>query len=148
MIKRLTAILLALHLALLGAAGAVSAAFAAPPEPLLPVQIFDVAAGKVVKTLDNNEEYQNFAKGWLASVTGLAPQVQPDEKCGYVFRVPLAASQTVKVDQNEFNVQDVFLFYCPDKPPVLLVFDTNRRPYLLSVQTDLAPFLSKVGLSR
>lgn len=141
--KRMAVLALALQLMLAGAAGAVAAA---AQSPLFPVQIFDVAAGKVIKTLENDEEYQTIAKGWLASVTGLAPQVKPDEKCGYVFRIPLASVQSIKVNQNEFAVQDVFLFYCPGKPSVLLVFDTERRPYLLSVQTDAAPFLFKAGL--
>ena len=53
------------------------------------VQAFDVIAGKVVKSVPNSKEYQKFAKSWLGSLTGLAPQLTANDKCGYVFRIPL-----------------------------------------------------------
>ncbi|GBF72832.1 hypothetical protein PA598K_01102 [Paenibacillus sp. 598K] len=118
------------------------AAFAATAKP---VQVFDVVAGKVVKTVDNNEEFQRYAKGWLGAVTGLSPQLKPDEKCGYVYRVPLDQPVTVKTGKLEVQTDDVFLFYCPDKPAVLLIFDAQKKPYLLSFQADLQPFLKKIG---
>lgn len=110
------------------------------------VQAFDVAAGKVIKSVPNSKEYQKFAKTWLNSVTGLAPQLTSDDKCGYVFRIPLDVPTTVKAGATTVNTSDVFLFYCPGKPQLLLVFDENRKPYLLQFTADIKPFLKAIDI--
>lgn len=118
-----------------------------PNQPLKPVQVFDVAAGKVVKTIPNDSEFQQFAQTWLDSITGLAPQVTSDKSCSYVFRVPLSKAATIKVNEISVVSDDLFLFYCKDKPPILLVFDEKRRPYLFLFKADITPFLKKAGLT-
>ncbi|EFM09711.1 conserved hypothetical protein [Paenibacillus curdlanolyticus YK9] len=114
--------------------------------PQQPVQVFDVKAEKVVKTIDNDKQFQKFARGWLKSVTGFAPQLKSDDSCLYVYRVPLLKPAKVKVDQTELVVKEVFLFNCAGKPPLLLVFDEQRRPYLLLFNADTKPFVKKVGI--
>ncbi|MBW7474134.1 hypothetical protein K0T92_05215 [Paenibacillus oenotherae] len=111
-----------------------------------PVQAFDVEAGKVVKTVPNSKEYQAFAKSWLDSVTGLAPQISANEKCGYVYRIPLMEPVSVKTTGLAVQTSDVFLFYCPNKPPLLLIFDENRKPYLLLFKADIGPFLKTIAI--
>lgn len=111
-----------------------------------PVQVFDVAAGKVVKSVPNSPEYQEIAKSWIKSAKELAPQLQPDEKCGYVFRIPLDSPAMIKAGNVSVQASDVFLFYCPDKPKLLLVFDENRKPFLFQLNVDVKPFLTKIGL--
>ncbi|WP_314002810.1 hypothetical protein [uncultured Paenibacillus sp.] len=138
---RLVPVLLTVAAVLLWAEPAVSA-----PEPMVkPVQVFDVKAGKVVKTIPNDAEYQRFAVEWLRSVTGLSPQLKPHEKCGFVYRVPLTRPIQTQVGALKFEVDDVFLFHCEQYEPVLLVFDAERRPYLLTFKADLKPFLRKIA---
>lgn len=122
-----------------------SEASSSEDHPLKPVQVFDVEAGKVVHTLPNDTEYQEMAKRWLLSVKGLSPKVSPDDRCGFVYRVPLAEPYTVRVGEVPITVQDVFLFYCKRTDPVLLVFDPNNKPYLLTFDADLSPFLRKIA---
>jgi hypothetical protein len=38
------------------------------------------------------------------------------------------------------------LFYCQDNPPLMLVFDDARKPYLLLFDKDIKPFIRKVGV--
>ncbi|TYP72638.1 hypothetical protein [Paenibacillus methanolicus] len=114
--------------------------------PVRPVQVFDVAAGKVVKSVPNSPEYQQIAKTWIKEAKELAPQLQPDEKCGYVFRIPLDHPAVIKASGITVQATDVFLFYCPEKPKLLLVFDENRKPFLFQLNVDVKPFLNKVGL--
>ncbi|GGD64826.1 hypothetical protein [Paenibacillus nasutitermitis] len=125
-------------------------ASAAPPQDgsvsQRPVQAFDIGAGKVVKSVPNNKEFQAYAINWLGSVTGLAPQAKPEDKCGYVFRIPLKEPAMVKAGTASVRTSDVFLFYCPDKPQVLLIFDENRKPFLLTFKADTKPFLKQMGL--
>ncbi|KRE54436.1 hypothetical protein [Paenibacillus sp. Soil522] len=113
---------------------------------LKPVQVFDVAAGKVIKTIPNDADYQAFAASWVKSITGLAPQLTSDESCSYVYRVPLEKAVSIKVNEITVASDDLFLFYCKDKPPLLLVFDEKRRPYLFLFKADIKPFIQKVGV--
>lgn len=129
--------------------GQAASAAGGPPADagaIKPVQVFDVAAGRVVKTMPNDAEFQAFAAAWLQSVTGLAPQVQAGADCPYVYRVPLAKPATVTAGTVKVETADVFLFNCRSKPPLLLVFDAQRRPYLLQFQADIAPFVRKTGI--
>lgn len=113
--------------------------------PARPVQVFDVKAGKVVHSVENDEEFQEMARGWLRSVTGLSPRIRPGEECGFVYRVPLAEPAVVRTGGTSITVRDVFLFHCERNKPVLLVFDPANRPYLLNFDADLRPFLRKIA---
>lgn len=110
-----------------------------------PVQIFDVAAGQVVRTLANSAEFQAVARQWLHDVQGMSPNFTPDDRCGYVFRIPLKEVHKVQLEKASFEVQEVFLFYCRGKEPEMLAFDLKNKPYLLRVNTDLRPFLALAG---
>ncbi|AZN42054.1 hypothetical protein [Paenibacillus albus] len=111
-----------------------------------PVQAFDVVQGKVVKSVPNSAEYQGYAKSWLKGVTGLSPKLTADDKCGYVFRIPLDEPTAVNAGGTQVMTQDVFLFYCPKKPQLLLVFDENRKPYLMTFKGNIKPFLKAIDL--
>ncbi|MFF2089960.1 hypothetical protein [Paenibacillus sp. NPDC058174] len=143
-LKRIAAMLLAVGM-MFGFAMSVSAE-APKDEPFKPVQVFDVKAGKVVKSVPNDKQFQSFAHSWIGSVTGLAPQLKNDDTCSYVYRIPLEKPATIKVNGIKVAAEDVFLFYCDDKPPLLLVFDEQRRPYLLLFSADIKPFIQKIGL--
>ena len=160
MYKRLTVIVTAmLSLVLMGLPVFAAPTIAAPEQALLesanpstssepslrPVQLFDVAAGKVVKNIPNDDEFQKIVASWTKSITGLAPQITSDANCSHVFRVPLAKPANIKWNEINVNFSDVFLFYCKDKEPFLLVFDEQRKPYLFLFKEDIKPFLTKVG---
>jgi hypothetical protein len=138
------AALLALTLAAI-APGSVAAARHAEHLPARPVQVFDVKAGKVVHTVENDEEFQELARTWLRSVTGLSPKLHPGEDCGFVYRVPLAEPGVARIGDTSIAVRDVFLFHCERDKPLLLVFDAGNRPYLLNFEADLGPFLRKLA---
>ena len=147
--KRIAAMLLAcFSLFLFAQMAAARPAHTAPSSEvgLKPVQVFDVAAGKVVKTIPNDAGYQAFAASWVGSITGLAPQLTSDESCSYVYRVPLEKAVTIKSGDVKVTSDDLFLFYCKDKPPLLLVFDEKRRPFLFLFKADIKPFIQKVGI--
>lgn len=117
-----------------------------PDSNLRPVQVFDVAASKVVSTIPNDMEFQKMAASWTESITGLAPQVSADQSCSYVYRVPLAKPAAIVSGEINVSTSDLFLFYCKDEAPMLLVFDEQRKPYLFLFKADIGPFIKKVGL--
>jgi len=141
------ALLLVMSLQGYAAAAAAAQSDPSPNGSMKPVQVFDVAAGKVVKTIPNDKEFQKFAQSWIKSITGLAPNLTNDKSCSYVFRVPLSQAVTVKINEVSVATDDLFLFYCKDKPPLLLLFDEKRRPYLFLFKEDIAPFLKKAGIT-
>lgn len=112
---------------------------------LAPVQVFDVKEGKVTRTLANNEQFQAAANEMLKSIHELAPELQPDNKCGYVYRIPLAKPASVEFQQLSFQAEELFLFHCPGKQPVLLLFDAERHPYLFHFTAKIEPFLQLVA---
>ncbi|MFD0713635.1 hypothetical protein [Paenibacillus sp. GCM10027626] len=147
-VKWLAAVLLAFCILLPQAGLAQAQQDPHAPSALRPVQVFDVTAGKVVKTVENNVKFQRIAGEWLRSVSGPAPQTKIGDKCGYVFRLPLATPSEVKVGDHTVTAADLFMFYCPQKPQLLLVFDQNRKPYLLQFTADIKPFLKTMNLSQ
>lgn len=60
----------------------------APSAKVPPVQLFDMQQERIIKTIPNQEEHQAAAREWLQSVTGLAPQMTLDSRCGYIVRIP------------------------------------------------------------
>lgn len=119
---------------------------AAPESTFGPVQVFDVKAGKVVLTVPNDKQFQEYASSWIGSISGLAPQLTNDESCSYVYRIPLEKPTTIAMNGLNFATDEVFLFHCDGKPPLLLVFDDKRRPFLLLFTADIKPFVQKIGL--
>lgn len=152
-LKRLSVMLIACMAFLFSSQAAFAGSYGAPAETAppsdlsqKPVQIFDVQAGKVVKTMPNDDEFQKMAASWIGSVSGLAPQLSVESNCGYVYRVPLREAATIKLNEISVASDDLFLFYCADKPPMLLVFDGNRKPFLFLFKSDIKPFIRKTGI--
>ncbi|QJC54317.1 hypothetical protein HGI30_10485 [Paenibacillus albicereus] len=122
-----------------------AASASAPAKSDRPVQVFDVRAGKVVQSFPNEDAYQQIARSWLDAAEGLSPNLSPDDDCGYVFRIPLREPASLKVGRLHLRAEDVFLFYCPEREPELLVFDERKKPYLLTARPDLRPFFERIG---
>lgn len=116
----------------------------APPSKTPPVQLFDMQQERIIKTIPNQEEYQAAAREWLQSVTGLAPQLTIDSRCGYIVRIPLEMPVEIKLASTALKTKDVFLIYCPDRDPLLLVFSEQRKPFLLRISSNVKPFMQKL----
>ncbi|TVX92945.1 type IV secretion system protein VirB6 [Paenibacillus agilis] len=113
-------------------------------QPLPQVQLFDMQQERIVKTLPNTPAVQAEATKWLQSVTGLSPQLNIGSKCGYIVRIALANPFQVKLPRIDFQTNDVFLIYCPDKKPLLLVFTPERKPFLLEFKHNVQPFMEEL----
>lgn len=116
---------------------------AAPEETLAtpPVQMFDMKQERIVKSVPNQEIYQQHAMEWLKSITKVAPQVSIGTKCGYIVRIPLVKPYTVTLPTLKVETNTVFLIYCPQKEPLLLIFGPDRKPYLMEFKADVKPFI-------
>ncbi|MCM3633001.1 hypothetical protein [Paenibacillus camelliae] len=112
------------------------------------IQVFDVAKGKVVHAVANNEQFQKTAEQWLGQITSLAPEIQPDMKATYIVRVPVDPAKPLKVGQVTLTVKEIFLFYYadPNKEPLLLMFDDNKKPYFFHIHEDITPFIKSLNI--
>lgn len=116
----------------------------APLTKVPPVQLFDMQQERIMKTIPNQEEYQAAAREWLQSITGPAPQLTIDNRCGYIVRIPLKAPAEIKLPSAALKTKDIFLIYCPDKEPLLLVFSEQHKPFLLRISSNVKPFMKKL----
>ncbi|OBR64772.1 hypothetical protein A7K91_04090 [Paenibacillus oryzae] len=111
-----------------------------------PVQVFDVEMGKIIKTIPNDARFQQMALEWTKTVTGLAPQMSPGQGYSYVIRVPLAAQTAIRSGSIHFNADNLFLFLAKDKPPLLLAFNSDNKPYLFLFRSNTDDFVKRIAL--
>lgn len=112
-----------------------------------PVQVFDVEMGKIIKTVPNDARFQQMALEWTKTVTGLAPQMSPGQGYSYVIRVPLAAQTAIRSGSIHFNADNLFLFLAKDKPPLLLAFNSENKPYLFLFRSNTDDFVKRIALT-
>lgn len=113
-----------------------------------PVQIFDVALGKVVATLPNTKEMQDQAKTWIGSITGLSPSIKAEPRDGLVIRIPLQQAEPVQSGISGDKVQELFLFASSThpRPFQMLMFTQKGQPLFVLTEAELTPFLHKFDL--
>ncbi|MHA7963451.1 hypothetical protein ACX93W_04840 [Paenibacillus sp. CAU 1782] len=111
-----------------------------------PIQVFDVEMGKIIKTVPNDTSFQQMAMGWTKTLTGLAPQLSPGQGYSYVVRIPLAGPAPIHSGSIHFNADNLFLFIAKGKPPLLLAFDNERKPYLFLFRSSIDDFVKRIAL--
>lgn len=111
---------------------------------LPPVQLFDIKAQRIIRTLPNNATFQAEANKWITSVSGISPQLTIGHSSGHIVRIPLLAFTNIVLPKETLQVKDVFLIYCPGKEPLLLVLSKERKTYLLTLNTNVKPFMKQM----
>jgi len=144
MIGLFTIILFSLAISGLTIRPSESAASPDPEQQVPAVQLFDMQQEKIVKTFKNDDYFQQSAKQWLSSITRLSPQLTIGSPTGYIVRIPLVKPYTIEINQLKFDTKDVFLVYVPNKPPLLLLFSSERKTYLFETKADVRPFMQRL----
>lgn len=108
------------------------------------VQVFDIKSGKVIKTIPNDDQIQQFANQLISSITGLAPEVSPDSSAQSIIRIPISTPRQIKVGQTNLFINELFLFHYKTKHSLLLVFDENKKPFLLQYTSDSTPLIKYI----
>lgn len=111
------------------------------------VQVFDVKEGHVIKSVPNSGKIQKQTKQIIKKIYEFAPQVQPDMSAKYIIRIPVKAGTQVKVGGNTIAINELFIFYYEDKEPLVLIFDSNKRPYLLNTKQSIEPLLKLIQVN-
>lgn len=108
------------------------------------VQIFDIKSGKIIKTIPNDAQIQTFTNELISSITGLAPEIAPDNEAKYIIRIPVTNPRQIKVGQTNLLINELFLFYYTTDHSILLVFDENKKPFLLHYDSDITPLIKYI----
>jgi len=111
------------------------------------IQVFDIKSGQIIKSISNDDKIQTLANELISSVAGLAPEISPDNKAKYIIRLPISKPRQIKIGQTNLLINEIFLFYAPGKQSSLLVFDENKKPFLLQYTADITPLIQYISNS-
>lgn len=97
------------------------------------IEVFDVKAGKVIKSLEFNQEVQDEVLQNIANISGLFVKVNALPVDGYIVRIqfdaPANINNTWVNSSNIYNVSDAFIIFPEKESPYILLFDEQKRPF-------------------
>ncbi|WP_053368024.1 hypothetical protein [Bacillus sp. FJAT-27245] len=105
------------------------------------VEIFDIGKGKVVLTAQPNPKVQLEVGQFLAGITGIYPKINPVPSEGFMVRVPLEPSITVKTQLFTGPVDEVIIIFPAYENPHLMFFDDKGRALVFNFKGDAARLL-------
>lgn len=105
-------------------------------EGLPQVELFDVEVNDVVKKRTPNEQIQKEATSILQSINGIYVKINPMPKDGYMVRIPLAPSLTVKNKWFNDFINEMVLIIPEEEEPYIMLLDDENHPHFLIAQRD------------
>jgi hypothetical protein len=95
-------------------------------------------------------DIQNEVFNYVKTIKGLYTKVMPFPEKGYVIRVPF--DTPMKVDQKLLNksgikvLDSVFIILSDKEAPIMLILDSQERPYFYTFNASVQPLLDYVKL--
>ena len=114
------------------------------------VEVFDIAKGEVILTEPSSIDIQSEVFNYVKTIKGLYTKVMPFPEKGYVIRVPF--DTPMKVDQELLNksgikvVDSLFIILSDKEAPIMLILDSQERPYFYTFNASVQPLLDYVKL--
>ncbi|CEG28784.1 hypothetical protein [Bacillus sp. B-jedd] len=99
----------------------------AAAQPTQQIEIFDIRKEKVVKTIESTPRVQWEVRKYLNGITSVFPKINPVPKEGFMIKVPLEPSVTVKTPLYEGPVSQTIIVFSGQENPYLLLFDEKNR---------------------
>jgi hypothetical protein len=92
-------------------------------------EVFDIAKGEVVRTIENSSSLQDLVKGWLSSAGELAGSLNIEPSDGIAIKVPLTPPYPLQKEWIMGTVTEVVLFIgrSPKYEPTLLILTRENR---------------------
>lgn len=100
-------------------------------EYMADVEVFDIEQEQVVKRFANTSEIQDEMKKYLETIDRSVPPLETVPKKGKMVRVPLQPALKVENQWIRSLVYEAFFIVLPDHEPFIILYDENRKPYLL-----------------
>lgn len=109
------------------------------------VEIFDISGGRVIKRILINPAIKGEAEAALESITGMYAKVNAFPAKGYVIRVPVEPSLSVRNQWLEGcginTVDEAFVIFAEEESPYLLVLDRQDRPLFFNFSSTTEELL-------
>jgi hypothetical protein len=92
-------------------------------------EVFDIAKGEVVRTIENSSSLQDLVKGWLSSAGELAGSLNIEPGDGIAIKVPMTPPYPLQKEWIMGTVTEVVLFIgrSPKYEPTLLVLTRENQ---------------------
>ncbi len=111
----------------------------------LEVEVFDISKGEVVVKKAISAELQNEVFNYVKTIKSLYTKIMPFPEKGFVIRVPFDPARNIDLKLlNEAGIKtldSVFIIVSEKESPVLLILDSQRRPYFYSFNASIQPLL-------
>lgn len=120
------------------------------PEMKQYVEVFDINKGEVIISEPSNMDIQNEVFNYIKTIKSLYTKVIPFPEKGYVIRVPF--DKPIKVKQKLVNesgikaVDSVFIIISNKEAPIMLILDSQQRPFFYTFNASIKPLLDYVKL--
>lgn len=109
------------------------------------VEVFDISRGEVVVKKPLNADIQNEVFNYVKTIKSLYTKVMPFPEKGYVIRVPFDPARAVDIkllnDAGIKTLDSVFIIVSDKEAPIILVLDSQRRPYFYTFNASVKPLL-------
>ncbi len=115
------------------------------------IEVFDITKGKVILSEPINMDIQNEVFNYVKTIKSLYTKVIPFPEKGYVIRVPFDTA--LKVKQKLLNkagikaLDSLFIILSDKEAPIILVLDSQERPYFFTFDASIKPLLDYVKLN-
>lgn len=120
------------------------------PGQKLYVEVFDISKGQVIIAEPANIEIQNEASNYIKTIKGLYTKVMPFPEKGYIIRIPFETP--IKVKQKLLKksgikiVDSVFIIVSEKEAPIMLILDSQEKPYFYTFNAGIQPLLDYIKL--
>ena len=114
------------------------------------IEVFDITKGKVILTEPTSIDMQNEVINYIKTIKSLYTKVMPFPEKGYVIRVPF--DTPIKVKQKLVNdagikaIDSVFIILSDKEAPIMLILDSQERPFFYTFNASVQPLLDYVKL--
>ncbi|KPB04979.1 hypothetical protein [Bacillus sp. CHD6a] len=112
----------------------------------LPIEVFDVTQGKVIKSIPLNEINKEEALKLVKSADSLYPKLNPTPKTGFMIKVIFDPAQDIETNVLKQSVNQVIFIFPDAEKPYMLIFNEKDQPMFYYFSEDFEPFLEMLGI--
>ncbi|WP_226682517.1 hypothetical protein [Sutcliffiella horikoshii] len=112
----------------------------------LPIEVFDVTQGKVIKSIPLDEKNKVEALKLVKSTDSLYPKLNPTPKTGFMIKVIFDPAEDIETKVLKQPVTQVIFIFPDAEKPYILIFNEKDQPMFYYFTEDFAPFLEMLGI--
>ncbi|MEF3306469.1 hypothetical protein [Paenibacillus sp. GYB003] len=109
------------------------------------VQLFDVAQGRVIRSVPNSMSFRRLGESWIASIRSAWGGFRLDPESGYVLKVPF--EPVVRVSNNWYRgeVRELFIMWDPKAPhdTRMMLTGAGGSPRMFIIKADAGSFVER-----